>query len=296
MSATGVVTVAIPDHLRRARGRERRAVMDRAMQLATVSCTIVAVVPLVAVLAFITINGISALSIDLLTRPPKATGVGGGAVTAIAGSIQMVGLATVIAVPVGLMAGIYVSEFAGRRAGSVVRFCADVLVGIPSILVGVFVFTFLVLPFRQYNAFAGSVALAVIMVPVIMRTTEEILRLVPGDLREASLALGVRRWRTVISIAVRAGWPGILTGIMLAVARAAGETAPLIMTTLGSRLLNIGDFSRPMDALPLFIYNNARQPYPLLNQQAWGAAFLLLLAVLTINILVRVRSLRGTSG
>ncbi len=286
---------AIPEYLRRASGRERRSVLDRAMQVVTVSCAIMAVIPLVAVLAFVTINGIQALSVDLLTKPPKATGVGGGAVTAITGSIQMVGLATLIAVPVGLAAGIYVSELAGRRAGAAVRFTADVMVGIPSILVGVFVFTFLVLPFKQYNAFAGSVALAVIMVPVIMRTTEEILKLVPGDLREASLALGVRRWRTVLSVAVRTGWPGILTGIMLAIARAAGETAPLIMTALGSRLLNIGDFSRPMDALPLFIYNNARQPFPALNEQAWGAAFLLLLAVLTINILVRYRSLRGTS-
>jgi phosphate transport system permease protein len=206
----------------------------------------------------------------------------------------MVSLATLIAVPFGLLAGVYVSEFAGRRMANVVRFSADVLVGVPSILVGVFVFTFLVLPFKQYNAFAGSVALAVIMVPVIMRTTEEILKLVPGDLREASLALGVRRWRTVLSIAIRTGWPGILTGIMLAVARAAGETAPLIMTALGSRLVNIGDFSRPMSALPLFIYENARQPFPALNQQAWGAAFLLLLAVLFINILVRARSLRGS--
>jgi phosphate transport system permease protein len=294
MTASAVAPVAIPEHLRRSTGRSRRSMVDRTMQVATVTCTVIAVIPLVAVLVFVTINGIQAVSVELLTRGPKATGVGGGAVTAITGSIQMVGLATVIAVPIGLLAGVYVSELAGRRAGSVVRFTADVLVGIPSILVGVFVFTFLVLPFKQYNAFAGSVALAVIMVPIIMRTTEEILKLVPGDLREASLALGVRRWRTVLSVAVRTGWPGILTGIMLAVARAAGETAPLIMTALGSRLLNIGDFSRPMDALPLFIYNNARQPYPVLNAQAWGAAFLLLLAVLVINILVRARSLRGS--
>ncbi|MEI8332518.1 MAG: phosphate ABC transporter permease PstA [Chloroflexota bacterium] len=289
-----LIVAPVPERLRRARRWERRAVVDRSMRTLALACTILAVIPLVTILAFVTINGITALSIDLLTRSPKATGVGGGAVTAITGTIQMVGLATIIAVPVGLLAGVYVSEFAGRRTAGAVRFCADVLVGIPSILVGVFVFTFLVLPFKQYNAFAGAVALAVIMVPVIMRTTEEILKLVPGDLREASLAIGVRRWRTVISIAIRTGWPGILTGVMLAVARAAGETAPLIMTALGSRLLNIGDFSRPMDALPLFIYANARQPFPALNAQAWGAAFLLLLAVLIINILVRGRSLMGS--
>jgi phosphate transport system permease protein len=129
------------------------------------------------------------------------------------------------------------------------------------------------------------------MVPVIMRTTEEILKLVPGTLREASLALGVPMWRTVLSVVLRTGLGGILTGIMLAIARAAGETAPLLFTALGSRLVNVGDFSKPMDALPLFIYANARQPYPVLNQQAWGAAFLLLLFVLTVNILVRARSL-----
>jgi phosphate transport system permease protein len=287
-----VIAAPIPERLRRTRRWERRSVVDRSMRTLALACTVLAVIPLVTILAFVTINGITALSIDLLTKPPKATGVGGGAFAAITGTIQMVSLATLIAVPFGLLAGVYVSEFAGRRMANAVRFSADVLVGVPSILVGVFVFTFLVLPFKQYNAFAGSVALAVIMVPVIMRTTEEILKLVPGDLREASLALGVRRWRTVLSIAIRTGWPGILTGIMLAVARAAGETAPLIMTALGSRLVNIGDFSRPMSALPLFIYENARQPYPALNQQAWGAAFLLLLAVLIINILVRARSLR----
>ena len=152
--------------------------------------------------------------------------------------------------------------------------------GVPSILVGIFVFTFLVLPFKQFNAFAGSVALAVIMVPVIMRTTEEILKLVPGTLREASLALGIPIWRTVLSVVIPTGLSGILTGLMLAVARAMGETAPLLFTALGSRLVNVGDFGRPMDALPMFIYVNARQPYEALNQQAWGAAFLLLAFVL----------------
>src|SRR4051794_37602092 len=162
----------------------------------------------------------------------------------------MVALATLIAVPIGLFAGLYVNEFAERRSARAIRFAADVLVGVPSILVGIFVFTFLVLPFRQFNAFAGSVALGVLMIPVIMRTTEEILRLVPGSLREAALALGVPTWRTVISVVIGTAIPGILTGVMLAVARAAGETAPLLFTALGSRLVNAGDFSRPMDALP----------------------------------------------
>jgi phosphate transport system permease protein len=269
----------------------RRTVVDRAMRGIALVSTIACVVPLVAVLLYVTINGLPAISVDLLTKPPKALGVGGGAVGAILGSIQMVALAAVMAIPFGVLAGVFLSEFASRGPARVIRFAGDVMVGIPSILIGIFVFTILVLPFKQYNAFAGSVALAVIMIPVIMRTTEEILKLVSGQLREASYALGVRRWRTVLSIVIRTGLPGVLTGIMLAVARAAGETAPLLFTALGSRLVNVGDFSKPMDALPLFIYNGARSPYPVVNAQAWGAAFLLLLFVLVVNVAVRARTM-----
>ena len=279
-----------PRRFVRSRRDRRRFLIDRIMRGLAVAAGIACVIPLAAVIFYVTINGFGALNLDLLTKPPKALGTGGGAVAAILGTIQMVALASVMAIPAGILAGVYVNEFSDRRPARVIRFAADVLVGVPSILIGVFVFTFLVLPFKQYNAFAGSVALAVIMVPVIMRTTEEILKLVANDLREAALALGVPVWRSVVSVVIRTGMAGILTGVMLAVARAAGETAPLLFTALGSRLVNVGDFSQPMDALPLFIYANARQPYPVLNEQAWGAAFLLLLFVLTINILVRVRS------
>ena len=272
------------------RAASRRTWTDRIMRTVAAAATVACVIPLAAVLIYVTINGLAALNLDLLTKPSKAEGIGGGALSAILGSIQMVGLATIMAIPFGVLAGVYVSEFSSSRSARAIRFSADVLVGVPSILIGIFVFTFLVLPFKQYNAFAGSVALAVIMVPVIMRTTEEILKLVPGSLREASLSLGIPAWRTVLSVVVRTGLPGILTGIMLAVARAAGETAPLLFTALGSRLVNVGNFTKPMDALPLFIYQNAREPYELQNQQAWGAAFLLLLFVLTVNILVRART------
>jgi phosphate transport system permease protein len=202
----------------------------------------------------------------------------------------MVPLAALFGVPSGVLAAIYVAEFGDRRSARIVRFCADVLVGVPSILIGIFVFTFLVLPFKQFNALAGSVALAIIMLPVVMRTTEESLHLVPNALREASLALGVPMWRTVLSVILRTGLPGILTGSMLAFARAMGETAPLLFTALGSRLINVGNLGQPMDALPLFIYTNARQPIEALNEQAWGAAALLLLVVLFINVAVRARS------
>jgi phosphate transport system permease protein len=285
--ATPVIRVG---RLTGTRAASRRTWTDRIMRSIAALAALTCIVPLAAVLIFVTVNGVAALNLDLLTKPSRAQGIGGGALSAILGSIQIVAVATAIAVPFGVLAGIYVNEFSSRRSARLIRFAADVLVGIPSILIGVFVFTFLVLPFKQYNAFAGCVALALIMVPVIMRTTEEILKLVPNTLREASLALGIPTWRTVLSVVLRTGLPGILTGIMLAVARAAGETAPLLFTVLGSQLVNVGDLSKPMDALPLFIYINARQPYALQNQQAWGAAFLLLLFVLVVNVLVRART------
>ncbi len=282
----------LPRALVRSRNEARRSIVDRFFRGLCFVAAIVGIIPLFAIIGYVVLNGIAGLNLDLITKPPRALGTGGGAVAAILGSLQLVGLATVIAVPVGVGAAVYVAEFGGRRSATIVRFAADVLVGIPSILMGIFVFTLLVLPFRQFNAFAGSVALAFLMVPVVMRTTEEIVRLVPDSLREASLALGVPRWRTVLSIVLRTGLGGILTGIMLAVARAAGETAPLLFTALGSRLVNVGSFDKPMDALPIFVFINARQPIAALNEQAWGAALLLLLFVLTINILVRVRSVR----
>ncbi len=291
-------SAAVPVHraLVRSASDRRRGLVDRLFRGLSLLATIIGIVPLAAIVVFVTVNGIGAVNLDLLTRPPRALGTGGGAVAAILGSLQLVGLATLMAVPFGILAGVYVNEFSGRRSARLIRFAADVLVGVPSILVGIFVFTFLVLPFKQFNAFAGSVALAVIMVPVIMRTTEEILRIVPGTLREASLSLGVPVWRTVLSVVIPTGLSGILTGVMLAIARAAGETAPLLFTALGSRLVNVGDFGRPMDALPIFIYTNARQPFPALNQQAWGAAFLLLVFVLAVNVLVRFRTWGRRAG
>ena len=290
MTASTLAAPSIAARLTGSRVGRRRKIVDRSMRTLAFGAALLCAVPLIAVLYFVTANGLAAFSLDLITKPPKALGIGGGAANAVVGTAQMVALAAVIAVPIGVMAAVYVGEFAERRSARLIRFCADVLVGVPSILIGIFVFTFLVLPFKQFNGFAGAVALAVIMIPVVMRTTEESLNLVPNALREASLALGVPVWRTVLSVVLRTGLPGILTGSMLAFARAMGETAPLLFTALGSRLVNVGDFGRPMDALPLFIYVNARQPVDALNQQAWGAAFLLLLVVLIINVAVRARS------
>jgi phosphate transport system permease protein len=263
---------------------------DRGMRGLAFGAAVLCLVPLAAVIAFVTANGLGALNLDLVTKPPKALGIGGGALNAVLGTLQLVPLAALIAMPVGILGAVYVGEFGDLRSARIIRFSADVMSGVPSILIGIFVFTFLVLPFRQFNAFAGSVALAVIMIPVILRTTEETLRLVPGTLREASLALGVPMWRTVLSVVLRTGLTGILTGAMLAVARAMGETAPLLFTALGSRLVNFGNLAQPMDALPIFIYRNASQANVELNKQAWGAAFLLLIVVLVINVLVRFRT------
>lgn len=286
------IKAPIATRLLRSRSDRRRAAFDRAMRTVALLAALTCVVPLGAVILFVVINGAPALNLDLLTKAPKALGTGGGAAGAILGSLQMIPLAALMAIPIGIGAAVYVAEFSGTRSARIVRFAADVLVGIPSILVGIFIFTLLVLPFHQFNAFAGSVALAFLMIPVIMRTSEEILHLVPGSLREASLALGIPMWRTVLSVVLRTGLTGILTGVMLAVARAFGETAPLLFTALGSRLVNVGNFSKPMDSLPVFVYTNARAPITALNQQAWGAALLLLLIVLTINIAVRARSFR----
>jgi phosphate transport system permease protein len=290
MAAIGLAQPTIAERLTGTGVSPRRTIVDKTMRTIAFAASLLCVVPLGAVLIFVTLKGAAALNLDLLTKPPRALGIGGGAANAIVGTLQMVPLAALIAVPIGILGAVFVAEFSGRRSARVVRFCADVLVGVPSILIGIFVFTFLVLPFKSYNAFAGSVALAVIMVPVVMRTTEESLHIVPNTLREASLALGVPVWRTVLSVVLRTGMPGILTGSMLAFARAMGETAPLLFTALGTRLVNVGDFTKPMDALPIFIYVNARQPVDALNEQAWGAAFLLLLIVLIINVAVRARS------
>jgi phosphate transport system permease protein len=283
------------ERLHAARGSRRKTV-DRVARSIALAATIACVIPLAAVLVYIVLKGAQSLNLDLISRPSKALGVGGGALQAWLGTLQMLALAALFAVPVGILAGIFVSEFAGHRAARSVRFASDVMAGIPSILVGVFVYALLVLPFKQFNAFAGAVALAIIMVPMIQRTTEEVLQLVPRELREGSLALGVPTWRTTISIVLPTARAGVLTAVMLAVARAAGETAPLLFTALGSRLVNVGNLAQPMDSLTLFIYNGARSPISAVVDQAWGAALLLLLLVLGINILVRFRSMSGTRG
>jgi phosphate transport system permease protein len=245
---------------------------------------------LILILGYTLVNGISYLSLDFITQPSKPVGeVGGGMRDDIFGTFILVGLASIIALPVGMMAGIFLAEFAGPKAASAIRFAADILAGVPSIIVGVFAYAILVRPMHTYSALSAGVALAIIMIPVVARTAEESLRMVPNSQREAALALGISRWRITLGVIVPGAVTGIVTGIMLAVARIAGETAPLIFTALGSAF-GVQGLTQPIGALPLQIYRYALSPYSDWQQQAWAAAFLLIILVLGINIVVRLVS------
>ncbi len=271
-----------------AHDRRRRLTNRLATGLCLAMCALTAL-SLGAILAFVVGNGLLGLDRQFFTM--EATGYNqGGALAAIAGSLQIVPLATIIAAPLGILAGVYLSEQKDGRLASILRVATETMVGLPSVVIGIFVFTVLVLPFKQYSAAAGAAALAIIMVPIIARSTEEILLLVPGSVREAALALGIPVWRTTLSVVLRTALAGILTAVMLAVARAAGETAPLILTAIGNQALNVGNLTAPMDSLPTFIYFNSGQPDDLLVAQAWGASLVLLLFVLIVNIAVRGRS------
>jgi phosphate transport system permease protein len=246
-----------------------------------------AIMVLVLILGYTLMHGAPALNLDFFTQGSTPVGVeGGGMRNEIIGTLILVALGSLFALPVGLLAGIFLAEFASPRMAASVRFAADILAGVPSIVVGVFAYAIVVRPMLHYSAFAAGVALAIIMIPIVARTTEESLRLVPNSMREAALALGITRWRAVLSVIVPGALTGVVTGIMLAVARIAGETAPLIFTALGS-FWGFRGLLRPVGALPLQIYNYALSPYADWQRQAWAAAFVLMMLVLVISILVR---------
>jgi phosphate transport system permease protein len=247
-----------------------------------------AVVPLVLVLYYLAKHGLSGLSLDLFTQLPKPVGeIGGGMANACVGTLKIVGLACLLGIPPGVLAGIYLSEFGATRLGRVTRFAADVMAGVPSITVGIFVYVTMVLSMRRFSALAGAVALAILMLPTITRTTEELLRLVPDRLREAALGLGVPKWRTVLRVVLRTAAPGIVTGVMLAVARIGGETAPLLFTSFNNRFWAEG-LDEPTATLPVQIYTYAVSPYEQWHHQAWAAALVLVVAVLLVNVLARL--------
>ncbi len=271
----------------------RRLVLDKVVKCLVFICVLVAIVPLIAILVNVFSNGAAALSWNFLTQVPGAVGSDdpGGIGPAIQGTLILIGLSSLIGVPIGVMGGIFLSEYGNNRYGRTVRFFNDVLAEFPTIVIGVFTFVLIVLTFGDFSIWAGSFALSIIMLPIIMRTTEESLKLVPVTYREAGYALGIRRWKVVFTIVLSGARGGLVTGILLSVARIAGETAPLVFTILGSSQF-VQDLGGPADALPLRIWRLSSLPYDSAVTQGWGAAFILIIIVLSINIGVRYLFLR----
>jgi phosphate transport system permease protein len=244
---------------------------------------------LVLILGFVLAKGISSLTLDFFIHMPGPLGEpGGGVANSIAGSFLTVGLAALIGIPTGIGAGVFLSEYAGHRLGDLIRFTADVLTGVPSIVIGIFVYGLVVLKMGNFSALAAGIALAIIMLPIVARSSEEMLRLVPHSQREAALALGISRWRTILSVVIPVAQRGLVTGALLAVARAAGETAPLIFTALGNRFWSLSITGGPIDALPLRIWRYGIGPYDEWHQQAWAASFVLVFTVFVISLAARL--------
>lgn len=264
----------------------RRRTVNLIMTGLTAACAIFATFILIAILGYIAYQGVSSLSIEFLTDTPKPVGEGGGIGNAIAGSAMMTFLAAIIGLPIGIAAGVYLAEYGKNWFGSTVRFVADTLIGIPSIIVGIFIYTLVVLPMGRQSGLAGGIALAVIIIPIVARTTEEMIRLVPNSMREGALALGAPQWRVSWDIVLPAAASGIATGAMLAIARVTGETAPLLFTALNSRFYNFY-YDQPMSSLTVQIYNFATGPFEIEHAMAWAATLLLVGMILVINIVVR---------
>jgi len=237
-------------------------------------------------------QGSAALNLDFFIHLPKPVGeVGGGMANAIVGSLILIALAACLGVPVGVLGGLYLAESRDRRLPWLVRFLADVLNGVPSIVTGIFVYTLVVRPTRHFSALAGGIALGLIMIPIVLRTTEELVRLVPASLREAGLALGIAEWKVMLRIVVTTASAGIMTGVMVAVARIAGETAPLLFTAFGNRFWHYG-LDQPIAALPLQIFAYAIAPYDDWHRQAWAGALVLITIVLVVSVLARLATAR----
>ncbi|HET7423472.1 MAG TPA: phosphate ABC transporter permease PstA [Gemmatimonadales bacterium] len=253
-----------------------------------VLAVVAALLPLFFILADLVAKGAGSLSLDFFTKTPAPAGeTGGGVAQAIVGTLLIVGIASLMGLPIGIAAGIYCAEFPGSRLTWLTRFVADVMNGTPSIVVGVFAWAWIVATQKHFSALAGSAALAMLMIPMVLRTTEEMIKLVPNSLREAALALGYSRWRTSLSIVLRTTLPGIVTGSLLAVARIAGETAPLLFTALGSQYMSF-DVTQPMASLPLTVFTYATGPYEEWHRNAWAAALVLILVVLVLSVGARL--------
>lgn len=265
-----------------------RRILSTVMVVVMGLAVVVAVLPLLLILGTLVVKGAGAINFAFFTQMPAPAGeTGGGVAHAIVGTLLIVGAACLIGIPIGMAAGVYCAEYPGSRLATVTRFVADVLNGTPSIVVGVVAWTLIVARQKHFSGFAGSAALAMLMIPMVMRTTEELIKMVPHSLREAALALGYPRWRTSLSIVVRTTLPGIVTGILLSTARIAGETAPLLFTALGSAFMGT-DLSQPMAALPLTVFTYATGPYEEWHRLAWATALVLIIVVLLLSLAARL--------
>jgi phosphate transport system permease protein len=269
-----------------------------AARIATVLCSLavlIALVPLLAILLYIAKRGLGALSVSFFTELPRPVGEhGGGMANAIVGTLELVGLASLVGIPVGIAAGLFLAEYRATTLARVVRFSADVLAGVPSILVGVVIYATIVVRVKHFSTLAGAGALAILMLPLVARTTDELARTVPDSLREAALALGASRWRIAIHVVLRTAAPGIRAGCMLAVARVSGETAPLLFTAFNNRFWN-ESFSDPTSSLQVQIFTYTMSPYDDWHAQAWAAALVLVAIVVVLNLAAR-RVLRGPTA
>jgi phosphate transport system permease protein len=278
---------------RMVKNARRAKTIDRLVSIFAIVCVALAVIPLASILIEVVKNGIAAIDLEFLTGRPSAIGrVGGGIGPAIQGTLIVVGLASMIGAPVGILTGIYLSEFAGNGAfPNGVRFFNEVLTGLPSVVIGIVGYILIVINIGSFSVWAGAFSLSIIMIPIVARVTEETLKIVPNAIREAGFALGIPKWKITTFITFKSAISGILTGIVLAIARIAGETAPLIMTILGTSLFFTA-FNEPVDALPLRIWRLSSQPYESAQAQAWGAALILILMVLILSVTLRLLAQR----
>jgi len=266
----------------------RRKVKSALMQAVMLACALLVIAPLGFIFYYLAHTGLSSLNWSFFTHLPKPVGEpGGGMANAIVGTFELLALASLIGVPIGVMGGVFLSEYRFRQLNDWIRFGADVLNGVPSIIWGIVVYALVVVPMKGFSAWAGGIVLGLMMIPLVMRTTEEVLALVPNSYREAALALGITRWRTILQVVMRIALRGIITGVLLALARMAGETAPLLFTAFGNRFW-AHSLSDPIAALPLQIFNYAISPYDDWHRQAWAGALVLLLLVTSINVGVRL--------
>lgn len=266
----------------------RRKIVNSVMLFLCVIAALVSILPLFYIFFYTTKSGISSLNWDFFTQMPKPVGeTGGGMANGIVGTLILVSLGSIIGIPIGILAGIYVTEYSGGLFSNIIKFVTDVLSGVPSIIIGIFAYGVIVIPMQGFSTMAGGFALGVLMIPTITRITEEMLKLVPQSLREASLALGVSRWKTTLQIVLRTASGGIITGILLAIARAAGETAPLLFTAFGNRFWST-DLNQPIASLPVQIFNYAISPFEDWHHQAWAGALVLITLVFIVNLIVRI--------